>query len=1153
MATRKVLGLDLGVGSIGWALLQMDDDKPQQIVALGSRIVPISNDDSDQFQKGQAITKNADRTQRRTARKGYDRYQQRRTLLTEALRQRNMLPQRMDENVIDLWHLRARAASEQISLTELGRVLYHINQKRGYKHAKADNSGDKKQTDYVKEVNGRFEALHAMGKTLGQYFYEQLRDTAVKNDKGGVYYTFRIRGLVYPRKAYIEEFEQIMRVQQQYYPEVLTDAFIKDLRDGIIFYQRPLKSCKHLVGYCEFEKKEYTRADGKKYISGPKCAPRTSPLAQLCAMWEMVNNITLTNKNNEKFVMTLEQRQKMVDFLNEHEKMGLNDMRKILDITQKDGWWAGKAIGKGLKGNSTLAQIRKALNGKYEDLLQMKLEYEDSQVDISTGELIQAVSPKVENTPLFRLWHVLYSIDNEDELRKTLIKQFGITDEAVLEALCQIDFVKPGYANKSHKFIRRLLPYLMEGYQYSEACEMIGVNHSNSLTKEQNAARVLLEKLPLLEKNALRQPVIEKILNQMINVVNALRERYGEIDEIRVELARELKQSKDEREGTYKRNNENERENKTISDRLKEEGLTPTRNRIQRYKMWRQFDKLCPYCGETITDAEFKNGEAEIEHIIPQSVLFDDSFSNKILAHHKCNSDKNNLTAREYMEQKGEAEVTRYINLMNKAKEDGKISKTKWEHLLWRKEDIPQDFIDRQLRQSQYIARKAVEILKAGYRNVYTTSGNVTDFLRSEWGYNEVLELLNLPRYKEVDDMTEWNEAKHRESIIGWTKRMDHRHHAIDAVTIAQTSQSVIQRLNTLNASREQMFDEVQKEAAKQHFNEKKSLLQKWVDTQAHLPVSAVKEAADGILISFRAGKRVTTPAKRAVYHGGKRTVVQTGLQVPRGALCEEFVYGKVDKDKYVIRYSLMEACGKLEDIVDPTIRQLIKDRLDEFKGNAKEAFAEPLYSSKGMPIHYVRCYKNMKDSSLRPVRFDKQGNPIGYSLMKNNHHVAIYKDRSGKYQEQVVSFWDAVERKHYGVPVVIDDPKSVWDNLINSDLPQEFLETLPHDDWQFVVSMQQNEMFILGMEDGEYAAAMENKDYQTLNKYLYRVQKLGAGIYYFRYHTETSVDDKYNDKLNPTISIKLLKLKRIASIGSLFAQHPHKVRINILGEITEL
>ena len=404
--------------------------------------------------------------------------------------------------------------------------------------------------------------------------------------------------------------------------------------------------------------------------------------------------------------------------------------------------------------------------------------------------------------------------------------------------------------------------------------------------------------------------------------------------------------------------------------------------------------------------------------------------------------------------------------------------------------------------------------------------------------------------------MTEWNEAKHRESIIGWTKRMDHRHHAIDAVTIAQTSQSVIQRLNTLNASREQMLDDVQKEAAEQHFNEKKSLLQKWVDTQAHLPVSAVKEAADGILVSFRAGKRVTTPAKRSVYHGGKRTVVQTGLQVPRGALSEETVYGK-QGDKYVVKYPLTHPSMKPENIIDPTIRQLVIDRIQANDGNQKTAFAEPLYSAKGMEIQSVRCYTGLKDESMRAVRCNEQGEGIGFVKTGNNHHIAIYKDTDGKYHEQVVSFWDAVERKHYGIPVVIENPQAMWDTLTNmddQDLPsQEFLETLPLENWQLVVSMQQNEMFILGMEDSDYATAMENKDYQTLNKYLYRVQKLGAKNYFFRYHVETSVDDKYNGKPDYIKSTKLNKIRNIQSIDSYFAQHPHKVRINILGEISEL
>ncbi len=1157
MATRKVLGLDLGVSSIGWALIEMADDTPQSILAMGSRIVPLTPDDSNQFTKGQAITKNADRTKNRTARKGYDRYQQRRALLTDVLRRNGMLPQRMDEHIIDLWGLRGRAASEQISLQELGRVLYHINQKRGYKHAKSDNSGDKKQTDYVREVNQRYSDLHATGLTLGQYFYKQLCDTAVHNPDGSTYYTFPIKGKVYPRQAYIEEFDRIMATQQPFYPDVLTDELIDTLRNHIIFYQRPLKSCKHLVSLCEFEKHALTKPNGQVIYIGPKCAPRTSPLAQLCAQWEKVNNIVLTNRSNDTLEPTNEQRKKMVDFLNEHDKMGQKDLQRFLGITPQDGWKVRKDLEKGLKGNDTLSKLRDALKGKYQDLLQMKLNMVDSLVDASTGEVFQVVSEQVDQEPLYRLWHALYSIDDEQDLRRTLTAQFGIDDEEVLTALCKIDFVKQGYANKSYKFMRKLLPWLMQGYKYSEACEMVGVNHSNSLTSEQNEARELLAKLPLLEKNALRQPIIEKILNQMINVVNALRNEYGDIDEVRVELARELKQSREERENATKKNSENERENKEIADKIqKEYGLTPTRTRIRKYKMWREFDGCCAYCGKPITLAAFLNGvEAEVEHIIPQSVLFDDSYSNKVCACRTCNQTKDNRTGREFMEQQGEAELTAYLNRVNEAYEANKISKTKRNHLLWYTKDIPEDFIERQLRQSQYISKKAVEILRAGFRHVYTTSGSVTDFLRRLWGYNDVLELLNLERYQKVEGMTEWNEQKHRDQIIGWTKRNDHRHHAIDAVTIAQTSQSIIQRLNTLTASRENMSYEVAKEASERRYNEKLSLLEKWVVIQKHLSVREVQEKAAGVLVSFRAGKRVTTPGKRAEYHHGKRIVRQTGLLVPRGALSEETIYGK-QGDRYVVKYPLQHQSMKVKDIIDPTIRRIVQARLDAFGGNAKKAFAEPLYSdpAQKMEIHSVRCWITLNDKSMRAVKKDAQGCEIGFVKTGNNHHVAIYIDKEGHYQERLVSFWDAVERKHYGLPVVIEDPKAVWDVILTrqDDLPEKLLEDFPEDGWQFVVSLQSNEMFILGMDEAEYTTAMANQDYRTLNKYLYRVQKLCSKDYYFRLHVETSVDDKYNGKFSSTTSMNLQKLKHPMSFNAFFALNPHKVRINILGEISE-
>jgi len=548
-----------------------------------------------------------------------------------------------------------------------------------------------------------------------------------------------------------------------------------------------------------------------------------------------------------------------------------------------------------------------------------------------------------------------------------------------------------------------------------------------------------------------------------------------------------------------------------------------------------------------------------VEHIIPRSVLFDDSFSNKVCACRECNHTKNNQTAFDFMHAHSLEEFEAYKARVDEAFQAHRISKTKRDHLMWRMEDIPQDFIDRQLRQSQYIATKAVEILQTAVRNVYSTSGSVTDFLRHQWGYDEILQSLNLPRYQQVDSMTEQVTYDHcgqehtEERIKGWSKRLDHRHHAVDALTIALTQQGYIQRLNTLNASREAMYSEVGQSATQRDL-EKRTLLENWISLQPHFAVSEVQDKVAGILVSFRAGKRVTTPAKRAVYRGGKRVNVQTGILVPRGALTEETVYGKLG-DRYVVKYPLNHPSMKAEDIVDPTIRELVQARLTAFSNDAKKAFAMPLYSDKAqtMEIKSVRCYTGLQDKAMAEVKKNAQGESIGYAKMGNNHHIALYKDKNGQYQENVVSFWHAVERSRCGLPIVMDNPKTVWDELINKDLPQEFMEKLPHDDWEFVTSLQVNEMFVLGLEDADFELAMEQHDFATLNQHLYRVQKIGTKDYSFRYHTETSVDDKYNGQTNLQLSMSLNKLKRVRSFDAYWSLHPHKVKVNILGEISKL
>lgn len=141
----------------------------------------------------------------------------------------------------------------------------------------------------------------------------------------------------------------------------------------------------------------------------------------------------------------------------------------------------------------------------------------------------QIIDASFERQPLYILWHALYSISDIAELRNTLSNKLGIADETVLDALCKIDFVKSGYGNKSSRAIRKILPYLQQGVQYYEAKLAAGYDDT-PLNKEQNEARVLADVLVPIQRGELRQPVVEKILNQLVNVVNALMKEYGRFD-----------------------------------------------------------------------------------------------------------------------------------------------------------------------------------------------------------------------------------------------------------------------------------------------------------------------------------------------------------------------------------------------------------------------------------------------------------------------------------------------------------------------------------------------------------------------------------------------------------------------------------------------
>lgn len=1252
MHMKKILGLDLGVASIGWALIKEENEQPKEIIGMGVRIVPLTKDETDEFSKGNKISKNHERTQKRTSRKVYYRYVLRRKALTSELRKKEMFdPGLFKLPQLELWGLRAKAVTEKISLTELGRVLYHLNQKRGYKSAKAEENVDKKDTEYVAEVKNRYEQLKTEGLTIGQKFFAELK----KNQH------YRTKQQVFPREAYIDEYNQIMRKQQEFYPDVLSNDLIEHIRDNIIYFQRKLKSQKGLVSVCEFEGFHVKTSTGKEIFTGPKVAHRSNPVFQIEKIWETINNIRIKNKYNEELSISPEQKQKIFEYLDNNEKLSFKELLKILGIKEKSGWYGDKMLSKGLQGNLTKEVIKRALgNESLESTwLQFNLKIQELPghsylYNKETGEVIlerpkKIVDPAFTKEPLYQLWHTIYSISDIDECKKALKNKFNFDDDTA-ERLAKIDFSRQSFGNKSVKAMRKILPYLIEGFTYSDAASLAGYNHSISFTKDEIASRILLDKIPLLKKNALRQPVVEKILNQMIHIVNEIidekrgwvtkEEREKGFFEIRVELSRELKQSQEERNNTFKNISRIERENNAIAKTLEEMGVRATRKNIIKYRLFnevknddKKLNAMCIYTGKifSLTDA-LSGNEIDVEHIIPRSLLFDDSQSNKTLTFRWVNQEKGDRTAFDYMASKGEAVLNEYVARVNKLFEENIINKAKRDKLLLRGSDIPQDFIERQLRQSQYISRKSREILSQIAKNVWSTSGSVTEYLRRLWGWDDVLMNLQMERIRQIipnaldegiTEIVEWeteNGQKHKKEVIkGWTKRDDHRHHAIDALVVACTKQGFIQRLNTLSAkaTKDQLYKEVNER--KLEFRESLSLLDKYFISKRPFTTRQVENKAAEIIISLKPGKKVATYGKRFIRKNGKRIIAQKHVLVPRGPLSEESVYGKIkiidtEKDGAPKKHKVKYLFENPHLIFKQYIRELVERRLEEHQGETKKAIASlknnPIYldEEKRIPLQYATCFKEefvvkypitsikekdlpfvidkkvreilsnrikqfgekeafketvyldeQKQIPIRTVRLatgleavesikaDNSGQAIGFVKPGNNHHIAIYEDNSGEKIPHLCTFWHAVERKKFGLPVIIEKPNEVWNYILNSNLkfPEEFLAKLPKDNLSFLVSLQQNELFILEFDD---ISMIQKVSLRELEKHIYRVQKIfynGKQLeIFFRSHIETQLNDSEFSK-------KLKRFYAVKSLGALEKLNPIKIKVNYLGEIT--
>src|SRR5690554_5175687 len=510
---------------------------------------------------------------------------------------------------------------------------------------------------------------------------------------------------------------------------------------------------------------------------------------------------------------------------------------------------------------------------------------------------------------------------------------------------------------------------------------------------------------------------------------------------------------------------------------------------------------------------------------------------------------------------------------------------------------------------------------------------------------------LNLPKYKSLG-LTEIQERKngHQVEVIkDWTKRNDHRHHAMDALTVAFTKHNHIQYLNYLNARKNEShklhgniiaIETLETEVKIDDKGNKKRVFKEPIPNFRQV----AKEHLENVLISHKAKNKVVTKNKnKTKSKKGEKVKIEL---TPRGQLHKETIYGKyrfyqskeekvsakfdletIEKvanpvykkallqrlaengndpkkafagknalnktaiyisleddikvpetvklvwleEDYSIRKDVTPENFKdeksIEKILDEGVKRILKNRLKEFGGDAKKAFSDldknPIYlnKEKGISIKCVRIsgVKNAEPLHYKKDHFgndilDENGNkiPVDFVSTGNNHHVAIYRepafDKKGqpildedgnqKYnlQDNVISFFEAVERVNQGLPII--------DKTHNQHLG-----------WQFLFTMKQNEMFVFPNESAGFTPTeidlLDSKNKKLISPNLFRVQKFSKVVYgnsairdyVLRHHLETSIDDRKE--------LKGITYKSIKSLG--FFENIIKVRINHLGDIVSV
>ncbi|MCZ6803735.1 MAG: type II CRISPR RNA-guided endonuclease Cas9 [Proteobacteria bacterium] len=781
---RYRLALDLGTTSIGWCLIRLNkDEEPAAIIRMGVRIFSDGRNPKDGTSL--AVTRRNARQMRRRR----DRLLRRKNLMLSTLTRLGFFPQdesqRRELVKLDPYMLRKKGLYEPLTGPEFARVLFHINQRRGFKSNRKTDKQDSESGALKKAIKDLDEKLGKEDcQTLGEWL-------ANRHDKGESVRA-RLRGKTKKDKAYdfyvdramIEhEFDMLWAKQSSYNPTLFNKAARDELRDYVLLFQRNLKPVK--PGRCTL-------------LPDEERAPLALPSVQRFRIYQEVNDLRILNEDlTKKPPLPLQQRDAVVNSLESGKNATFKTtIRQLLNLPTRSHFNLEDIKRDRLKGNSTSAALsKKELFG--EKWNKFNLEVQDTIVDKLLNEASESV------------------------LVKWLQDNTGV-DVTTAECIANTGLPE-GYGRLSRAALARILPELKKDVVvYSEAVTRAGFDSHSALSHAQQTGEIMdvlpYYGIPLRRHVAfardnprndeerygkIANPTVHIGLNELRKVVNTIIKRYGQPSEVIVEVVRDLKLGRKRKDEIQKEQAARQNLNKIhVAEACRVLELNPDdidrakrRELSRKMQLWVELNpkdvmnRKCPYTGEQIGLERLLSAEVEIEHILPYSKTLDDSLNNKTVSLRRANRDKGNRAPYEAFADHPDyayQEILDRAALMPKAKAK-RFAPDGYQN--WLRDG--KDFLARALNDTAYISRIAKEYLSliCPANKVRAIPGRMTALLRGKFGLNQLLS---------------GSTSKNRD---------DHRHHALDAAVIGVTDQGLLQRFAKASAdSREKQLGKLVEE-----------------------------------------------------------------------------------------------------------------------------------------------------------------------------------------------------------------------------------------------------------------------------------------------------------------------------------------------------